>query len=135
MQGDTGIRKPKEGEKHEGRGNQLTEVKNVRSPPSPASWHHFLLKDVNQANDHGLPWLVELLKSVLASSSWAWSKMPARSLQWKGREARRCQLQKTDCQLTIMESRLFICRVVTSGYLDRFLQMERRAKRFGDERF
>ena len=54
---------------------------NVRSPPSPASWRHFLLKDVNQADDHGLPRLVELLESLLASSSWASFKTPARSLK------------------------------------------------------
>ena len=67
MNGDKGVRKPKQGEKDEGVG--LTyEVQNVRSPHSPPLWRLFLLKYVNQADDRDLAWLVELLESVLASA-------------------------------------------------------------------
>ena len=110
MQGDKGIRKPKLGEKHKGKDNQLTNAKTSVFPPpwlSGSSWRLPLVKDMNQADDD-LLWLVALLESVLASSSWASLKMPTRPLQWQGRLGQ-------DCQLEITESPLSVCRVVSSG--------------------
>ena len=68
MQGDEGVWKPKQGEKHEG-GN-LLKSKRPFSPLSASSWRLFLLlKDVNQADDCDLAGLVELLESVSAASN------------------------------------------------------------------
>jgi hypothetical protein len=89
--------------------------------PSPqlsrSGWPLFLLKDVSQADDHDIAWLMELLQSVLASSSWASLKTPARSLQWKGRlgQALSTTGEKTDFPLKMMESPLSVWRVVSSG--------------------
>ena len=59
--------------------DQLTEVKTSILRLSGLSWRPFLLKDLNQADDCDLTWLVELLpERVLASSSWA------SLMQWKG---------------------------------------------------
>lgn len=78
--------------------SELNEVKTSVLPPSQlssSSWRHFLLTDVNQAGDHGLPWLVELLESVLASLE------------------RTLRADVVDYGLT--EYPLSVCGVVTSG--------------------